>query len=110
MASLHIEHPITDLETWASAFASFAETRRQAGVRAETVRCPEDDETFIVIDLEFDTIDQAHAFLHFLRTLVWAVPASSPGLAGTPEAKILETVVLPVRDSQQPFLTRRESA
>lgn len=94
MPSLHIEHPITDLKTWTSAFSAFTEIRRQAGVSAESVRCPEGDDTFVVIDLEFDTIDQAHAFLHFLETKVWAVPESSPALAGTPEAKILETVEL----------------
>lgn len=110
MPFLHIEHPITDLKTWTSAFAAFTETRRRAGVRAETVRCPEGDETFVVIDLEFDTTDHAHAFLHFLETQVWAVPADSPALAGTPEAKVLETVELTGPDSQQPFLTRREPA
>lgn len=94
MASLHIKHPITDLKTWASAFAAFTDTRRQAGVRAETVRCPEGDETFVIIDLEFDTTDQAHGFLHFLETMVWAVPANSPALVGTPEARILETIEL----------------
>lgn len=92
MPSLHIEHPITDLKTWTSAFVAFAEVRRRAGVRAETVRCPAGDETFVVIDLEFETTDQAHAFQHFLETQVWAVPANSPALAGTPEARVLETV------------------
>lgn len=102
MASLHIEHPITDLKTWVSAFADFTEARRQAGVTAETVRCPDGDETFVIIDLEFDTTDQAHAFLHFLETLVWAVPENSPALAGTPEAKVLVAVGLTGCGSQQP--------
>ncbi len=30
MATLHIEHPITDFETWNEAFDRFAEARRQA--------------------------------------------------------------------------------
>jgi hypothetical protein len=94
MPSLHIEHPITDLKTWTAAFAAFTEIRRQAGVSAETVRRPEGDDTFVVIDLDFDTTGQAHAFLHFLETQVWAVPESSPALAGTPEAKVLTTVEL----------------
>lgn len=33
MATLHIEHPITDFESWTAAFARFADARRQAGVR-----------------------------------------------------------------------------
>lgn len=92
MPFLHIEHPIRDLETWASAFAAFTEIRRQAGVTAETVRQPEGDDTVIVIDLEFDTTDQARAFLNFLETQIWAVPENSPALAGSPEARVLTTV------------------
>lgn len=94
MATLHIEHPITDLTTWTSAFAAFADKRRQAGVRAHTVRHPEGDDSFVVIDLEFDTSDQAHAFLHFLETTVWAVTENSPALAGSPQARVLVPVEL----------------
>jgi hypothetical protein len=38
MPTLHIEHAITDVETWLSAFDGFAEARRRAGVRASRVR------------------------------------------------------------------------
>lgn len=89
MASLHIEHPVTDLATWTAAFGRFAEIRRRAGVTAETVRHPEGDDAHVVIDLEFDTTDQAHTFLTFLRAKVWAVPEHSPALVGTPEARVL---------------------
>ncbi len=92
MSSLHIEHPITDLSTWTSVFNGFSEIRRQAGVTAETVRHPHGDDQYVVIDLDFDTTEHAHAFLHFLQTKIWTNPANSPGLAGTPEAKVLEHV------------------
>ena len=94
MTSLHIEHPITDLTTWTTAFAAAADIRRQIGVRAEQVRHPVGDPTFIVVDLEFDAVEQAETFLDFLRTQIWAVPENSPALAGTPETKILEPVDL----------------
>lgn len=94
MTSLHIEHPITDLETWTAAFAAFADVRRQAGVRAEQVRRPADDPNFIVVDLEFDSADQAASFLDFLRSKVWSTPEASPALAGSPEATILEPVIV----------------
>lgn len=94
MTSLHIEHPITDLTTWTTAFTALAEVRRQAGVRAEQVRHPVGDPKFIVLDLEFDSTDQAEAFLQFLQSQVWAVPENSPALAGTPEAKVLQPVEL----------------
>jgi hypothetical protein len=94
MSSLHIEHPITDLATWTAAFAAFAEPRRQAGVRRELVRHPVGNRNFVVVDLDFDSVEQAEAFLGFLRSKVWAVPANAPALAGTPDARILESVEL----------------
>lgn len=91
MPSLHIEHPITDLATWSTAFNAFAEVRQQAGVTSEQIRHPVGDDRFVVVDLEFDSIDQAEGFLEFLRTQVWAVPENSPALAGSPDARVLET-------------------
>ena len=92
MASLHIQHPITDLPTWVSAFSRFEEKRRLAGVLSETIRHPVDDDRFVVIDLEFETVDQATGFLQFLESAVWANEESSPALAGKPDTKILEPV------------------
>jgi hypothetical protein len=92
VTTLHIEHAITDLDTWTSAFARFAEVRSRAGVRSETVRVPVGEPDFVVIDLDFDTPAEAEAFLGFLTSQVWADPASSPGLAGRPQTRILEPI------------------
>ena len=40
MATLHIEHPITDLQTWLAACTEFEEARKKAGVRAHRMRQP----------------------------------------------------------------------
>ena len=90
MATLHIEHPITDFDTWTFAFNRFADVRREAGVRAQSVQRPIDDPMYVVIDLDFDTTDEAKAFLHFLNTKVWAIRDNAPALAGAPETMILE--------------------
>lgn len=66
MPTLHIQHGITDFDTWKSAFNRFADVRRDAGVRAERVQRPVDDPRYVVIDLDFDTTDEAEAFLVFL--------------------------------------------
>ncbi len=92
MPTLHIQHPITDLETWLAAFNRFADARRTAGVRGERIRQPVDNPNYIVVDLEFETVADATAFRHFLEDQVWKVRENSPGLAGTPEAMILEAV------------------
>jgi hypothetical protein len=92
MPTLHIEHPISDLDTWLSAFTGFADARREAGVQREQIQQPVDDSKYIVVDLEFGTAAQASAFLRFLNEQVWAIPENAPALAGTPRTMILETV------------------
>jgi hypothetical protein len=94
MATLHIQHPITDFGTWESAFNRFAAARRHAGVRAQRVLRPIDNPKFVVIDLDFDSTGEAQSFQSFLTTQVWANPENSPGLVGTPETMILEPVAI----------------
>lgn len=92
MTTLHIEHPITDFDVWVAAFEGFAEARQRAGVRAHRIHRPVDDPKYVVIDLDFDTVPQAEQFLAFLRTRVWASPATAPALAGEPQTRILQPV------------------
>ena len=90
MTTLHIEHPITDFEIWSTSFHQFADARQAAGVRAHRVQRPVDDPHYVVVDLEFDDVDAAVAFRHFLTTVVWAIPGNAPALVGTPKATVLE--------------------
>jgi LPS sulfotransferase NodH len=92
MPTLHIEHEITGFAEWKHAFDRFAVARDHAGVRRHTVRRPVDDPLYVVIDLDFDTTQQAVAFLDILRTRVWTSSRDSPALAGTPRTRILEIV------------------
>ncbi len=92
MATLHIEHPITDLQTWLGAFARFEDRRAQAGVRAQRIRQPVDDDKYIYVELDFDTVEQAEAFKGFLESAVWANADASPALDGTPVARVLTEV------------------
>ncbi|TMF84559.1 MAG: hypothetical protein E6I08_15745 [Chloroflexi bacterium] len=94
MATLHIQHPITDFVTWTTAFNRFAEARRNAGVQAQRIQRPVDNEKYVVIDLDFETVDKAQRFQDFLRNTIWSSAANSPGLAGTPEALVLEVAVV----------------
>jgi hypothetical protein len=89
MPTLHIEHAVTDFETWSGAFVRFADARRRAGVRSHRVQQPVDDPNYVLVDLDFDTATAAEAFLEFLRTTVWATTDNSPALAGTPRTRIL---------------------
>jgi hypothetical protein len=100
MATLHIEHPISDLPTWLGAFSSFRQARQRAGVRAERVLHPVDDDKYIYVSLDFDGVEQAAAFQNFLERNVWTSPEASPALAGAPRARVL-TDVDPASVSQQ---------
>ena len=95
MQTLRIEHPITDFPQWQRAFEAVADTRTEAGVRAHRVLRPTDDDHYVLIDLDFDAVEQATAFLGFLRSRIWSIPANSPALAGDPVTRILtiETAV-----------------
>jgi hypothetical protein len=89
LATLHIEHPITDLETWLGAFTRFEEARKKAGVRAQRIHQPVDDDKYIYVALDFDSIEEAAPFKRFLETTVWASAEASPALDGTPRARVL---------------------
>jgi hypothetical protein len=89
MPTLHIEHAITDFASWNAAFERFADVRARCGVRAHHVRQPVDDPCYVVLDLDFDTDDEARRFLAFLETTVWSSPRNAPALAGAPRTSIL---------------------
>jgi len=90
MATLHIEHPVTDFGTWKAAFDRFADLREKSGVRGHHIQQPVGDDHYVVIDLDFQTSGEAEQFLDFLRTKVWTSLENAPALAGAPVAKILQ--------------------
>jgi hypothetical protein len=92
VATLHIEHEITDLPTWLGAFNRFAEARKGAGVVAQRIHQPADDDRYIFVQLDFAQPEQAEAFKGFLETVIWKSPEASPALAGSPTARILTAV------------------
>lgn len=92
MTTLHIEHEISSFTEWKTAFDRFADLRAQAGVRKHTVRCPVDDTHYVAIDLDFETTEEAQAFLEVLREKVWSSRQNAPALVGTPQTRIFETV------------------
>jgi hypothetical protein len=90
VATLHIEHAIVDFDLWKAAFDRFADVREQSGVLRHRMQRPVDDPKYVVIDLDFDTMEQAERFLGFLREKVWSSRDNAPALAGSPVTRILE--------------------
>lgn len=94
MAVLHIEHEISDLQTWLETFRRFAPARAQAGVTAAEVYQPTDESHYIVVNLHFADTAAAAAFRTFLTEQVWSSRESSPALVGTPQARVLAEVIV----------------
>ena len=69
MATLHIEHKISDFATWKAAFDRFAGRRREAGVTAYRIHQPHDDAAYVVLQLDFPSVQLAQTFLEFLDDL-----------------------------------------
>lgn len=89
MTSLHIEHRVNDLEPWLQTFRSFDDFRAEGGVKTVQVRHGVDNPNFVAIDLGFDSVEQARAFLGQLEKKIWP---NSPHFEGIPITHILETV------------------
>lgn len=92
MTTLRIEHAISDYPTWKGAFDRLADVRQRAGVRGFAIRRPAEDPHYLMLDLEFDSLEGAEAFGRFLTERVWSSPSSAPALAGVPRTRILDLV------------------
>ncbi len=90
VTTLHIEHPITEYGEWRAAFDRAEPLRTRGGVIAHRVSQPIDDDRYIVVQLDFEDVPRAAAFLDTLRTRIWADPTRAPGLGGTPRAVVLQ--------------------
>jgi hypothetical protein len=90
MPTLLIEHAISDFNTWHDAFVRFAARRREGGVVHERIMQPVEDPHYVLIDLEFETVDAARRFQQFLEARVWSTPTNSPALVGSPRARIAD--------------------
>lgn len=86
---LRIEHSVPDYQAWKAAFDSDPIGRATSGVRRHQIQRAIDDPNYVMIDLEFDTRDQAQAVLAALR-VVWDRVAGI--VVANPQARIVEPV------------------
>ena len=93
MATLQIEHAITDFEIWKQAFDADPVRREESGVRRYRVFRPLDDPQYVKIDLDFDSVAEAEAFRAALSEL-WRSGRAAPALADDrPQTRIVEEVL-----------------
>lgn len=89
MPILRIQHAVPNFEGWKRAFDADPVDRKGSGVRRYHVRRSVTDPSFVMIDLELDTLADAEKLLEKLRRL-WAGPGAA--VTRNPEAWIIETV------------------
>lgn len=89
MYMLRIEHPVPDYERWKQAFDSDPVGRKKLGVRRYQILRPVDDPNHVMIDLEFDTAQQAETLLAAMR-VVWGQVQGT--IMMNPQSRIVEVV------------------
>jgi hypothetical protein len=90
MPTLQIEHGVRDFDSWKAAFDEDPVGREAGGVRSYRILRPADDPRFVMVDLEFATIEEAEAFRRKLRQL-WDDIDARLGLE-SPRARIVDVV------------------
>lgn len=89
MTILRIEHKISNFEQWKKTFDSDPINRKKSGVRRYRIFQTTDDVNFVIIDLEFDNLEQAKATQTALQNM-WTKVSGT--LIFSPKATILNIV------------------
>ena len=90
MNTLRIEHEIQSYEGWKKAFDSDPINRKQSGVKTYRIYQPKDNSKFVIVELDFDDINQLDATLQALQNLWNKVQGS---VMSNPQTKILKLVM-----------------
>jgi hypothetical protein len=89
MPTLRIQHSVPNFEGWRRAFDSDPADRKGSGVRRYSVSRSIDDQSLVMIDLEFDDAQDARGLLAKMER-IWAGPGKD--VTQNPVAWIVENV------------------
>ena len=89
MTTLRIQHSVRDFEVWKQLFDSDPADRKGSGVRRYSVSRSIDDPSLVMIDLEFEDVQDARGLLAKMEG-IWAGPAKDVMLS--PVAWIVQEV------------------
>jgi hypothetical protein len=90
MHVLKIEYPVADYDTWKAAFDRDVLDREGSGVRRYRVLRPTDDPNYVMIDLDFDDVSEAEAYLAALHRQFYSSREASPVSGGGLQTRIVE--------------------
>ena len=90
MTTLHVENTVRDFASWKAVFDKFDRFRGEQRVRSYRMTRAVEDPNHVMIDLEFDSLEDATAFRGALEK-IWETPQSKQQLVshGTPELRDL---------------------
>jgi hypothetical protein len=89
MPIVRIEHSVPNFEKWKQAFDNDPADRKGAGVRRYQLLRLQDDPNYVMIDLEFDSISEAEAFLLTMQG-IWSGPGKA--VMQNPRGRIADVV------------------
>jgi hypothetical protein len=73
---VRIEHSVPSFEKWKQAFDNDPADRKGSGVRRYQILRLREDPNYVMIDLEFESMNQAETFLATMQRL-WAGPGKA---------------------------------
>jgi hypothetical protein len=89
MPILRIEHSVPDFNGWKQAFDNDPADRKGSGVRRYQVLRSVEDPNYVMIDLEFDSLEEAEGLLTKMRR-VWS--GDGQKVMRNPQARIVDSV------------------
>lgn len=89
MTLLQVEHTISNFERWKEAFDKDPINRRKSGVKRYRILRPTDDQTYVIVHLEFDNLRSAQEALAALHKLWEKVEAT---IMVNPRTRMLDIV------------------
>jgi len=89
MTIVQIEHPVPNFDAWKKAFDSDPVGRERSGVRRYQVLRPMDNPNYAIIDLEFDSANEAEGLLAAMREVWRSVQGT---IMESPRVRIVEVV------------------
>ncbi|MEO8712924.1 MAG: hypothetical protein ABI405_12405 [Parafilimonas sp.] len=89
MIVLQIEHPVPNFNGWKKAFDNDPIDRKQAGVNRYKIFTQKDNPNYVIIELEFQNLQQAESLLSALQKLWNKVEGT---VMTSPKARIIELV------------------
>jgi hypothetical protein len=92
MSTLRVELEVRDYDMWRNAFGQDSGGREQNGARRYRIFRAVDNERKVMLDVDFDTPEDAGRFLAIMERDVWPSPDKAPAKVGAPRTHILEMV------------------